>query len=295
MSETPSTLVALLGGQPQVVTFLLDLLLARGEKITRVVVLYLASNLRYQDAFRKLAGEFVGDRYGGRECHLRGAALRGHAGELDDIRDNHDLEFARQEIQRLLADLKAQGHTLHLGLSGGRRAMGFLLLSAATQYLTPFDSIWHIYTPSELAEQARDGALMHAPTDRPEQQVQLIQVPFVPWMSYFPGLEPLLKQSAQQVGENRRFWLDHTERARCAQVWDALSRRQRDVLAAFAAGQSRQEVATALSIALSTVDTHREAIVQECSKAWSLEEEVRFDAFFFRERFGPFLEGLKQV
>jgi hypothetical protein len=46
--ENSSTLLTLLGGQPQVVTFLLDLLLARGEVIERVVVLYAASNPRYQ-------------------------------------------------------------------------------------------------------------------------------------------------------------------------------------------------------------------------------------------------------
>jgi len=61
--ENSSTLIALLGSQPQVVTFLLDLLLARGEAIERVVVLYPASNPRYQAAFRKLAGEFVADKW----------------------------------------------------------------------------------------------------------------------------------------------------------------------------------------------------------------------------------------
>lgn len=292
MSEAPSTLITLLGGQPQVVTFLLDLLLARGENINRVVVVYLASNPRYQQAFRKLAGEFVADRYAGRECHLRGAPIHSRDGELDDIRNNHDVEIARQSIQRLLADLKAQGQTLHLGLSGSRRVLGFLLLSAATQYLTPHDCVWHIYTPPELTEQARDGAVMHAP---PGMDVNLIQVHFVPWVSYFPGLEPLLKQSPQQAGESRHAWLDHTERARCAQVWDALSKRPRDVLAEFAKGHQRGEAAAQLNIALSTVDTHRKTIINECSKAWGLEEDVRFDTHFFREKFGPFLEGLKKV
>lgn len=293
MNITSSTLVVLMGGQPQVVTFLLDLLLDRGEHIDQVLVIYLAANPRYQAAFRKLAGEFTADHYRGRECHLRGAPIHnpGQAGQaLNDIRDNREVEFARQEIQRLLAGLKAQGRQLHVGLSGGRRAMGFLLASAAMQYLTPLDCLWHIYTPPELAKQAEDGAIMHAP---PDQEVVLLKVPFVPWVSYFPGLEGLLQQSAQQLGEARHYWLDHTERARCAQVWDALSRRQRDVLAAFAAGQTRQEVAANLSIAVATVDNHREAIVQECSKAWGLEQDVRFDAAFFRERFGPFLEGLK--
>ncbi len=290
MRETPSTLVTLLGGQPQVVTFLLDLLLARGQIINRVVVLYLASNPRYQEAFRKLSGEFVTDRYGGRDCHLQGVPIRGRDGELDDIRNNREMELARQEIQQLLGELKSKGEQLHIGLSGGRRAMGFLMLSAAAQYLTPVDSMWHIYTSPTLSDLARDGALMHAPFD---MEVQLLQVPFVPWVSYFPGLETLMKQSMQQQGEARHFWLDYTERARCAQVWDTLSKRQRDVLAAFAAGHQRAETAHQLGIAISTVDSHRNAIVQECGKTWGFSEEIHFDAHFLRERFGPFLEGLK--
>jgi CRISPR-associated protein Csx14 len=289
--ETPSTLLTLLGGQPQVVTFLLDLLLARGETIKRVIALYPASNLRYQAAFRKLAGEFVADQYQGRPCHLRSAPIRSGDVQLDDIRSAEEVEIARLEINQLLGALKSQGQRLHLGLSGGRRVVSLLLFSAATQYLTPVDALWHIYTPPELAEQARDGALMHASPGL----VQLIPVPFVPWVAYFPGLAPLLDRSSQEMGEARLGWLDHTERARCAQVWNALTPRQRDVLRAFADGHPRQAVAAQLGIAVTTVDSHRDAIVQECGRAWGFQEEVQFTAQFLRERFGPFLAGLKQV
>jgi hypothetical protein len=37
-----STMIAALGGQPQVITFALDALLGRGEQIVEVVVLHLA-------------------------------------------------------------------------------------------------------------------------------------------------------------------------------------------------------------------------------------------------------------
>jgi len=271
---------------------MLDLLLARGENINRVVVIYLASSPRYQDAFRILTGEFIADQYAGRECHLRSAPIRIGAEYLGDIHNNRDVEIARLEIQRLLSEFKAQGQQLHIGLSGGRRILAMLLLSAAMQYLTPIDSIWHIFTPAELLEKSHDGALMHAP---PGLEVQLLQVPFVPWVSYFPGLEPLLRQSSQDLGEARYHYLDHSERARCAQVWNALTTRQREVLSAFAAGHQRKAVADQLFIDIKTVDSHREAIAQECSKVWGLEQELRFDTHFLRERFGPFLAGQNQV
>jgi CRISPR-associated protein Csx14 len=133
--------------------------------------------------------------------------------------------------------------------------------------------------------------LMHAPPG----EVQLLQVPFVPWVSYFPGLEPLLRQTPQERGEARYHYLDHNERTRCAQVWSALTARQREVLSAFAAGHQRQTVADQLVIDIKTVDSHREAIAQECSKVWGLDQELRFDTRFLRERFGPFLAGQSQV
>ena len=290
--ENSSTLLVLLGGQPQVVTFLLDLLLARGENIERVVVLYPASNPRYQAAFRKLAGEFVADQYQGRPCHLRSAPIRSGDVQLDDIRNAGEVEIVRREIHQLLGGFKAQGQRLHLGLSGGRRVMSLLLLSAAMQYLSPMDALWHIHTPPELSEKSRDGALMHAP---PGLDVQLIPVPFVPWVAYFPGLAPLLSHSPQEMGEARLGWLDTTERARCAQVWNALTPRQCDTLRVFADGHPRKVVAAKLGISVGTVDDHRTAIVRECEQAWGFQEGLQFNAQFLRERFGPFLAGLKEV
>ena len=58
----------MLGGQPQVVTFTLDLLLARGEKIDQVVIVYPESNKRYHKAYLHLAGEFAGDLYKNQPC-----------------------------------------------------------------------------------------------------------------------------------------------------------------------------------------------------------------------------------
>jgi len=58
-----TTLIATFGGQPQIITFTMDLLLAMGQEIDQVIVVYLASSQRYQDSFRKLAGEFPGDQY----------------------------------------------------------------------------------------------------------------------------------------------------------------------------------------------------------------------------------------
>ena len=52
-STRQTTLIATLGGQPQVVTFALDALLSRGVLITQVIVLHFNSNAsKHQILFR---------------------------------------------------------------------------------------------------------------------------------------------------------------------------------------------------------------------------------------------------
>lgn len=286
-----TTLIALLGGQPQVVTFTLDLLLARGEKIDQVVILYPSSNARYHNAYLRLAQEFAGDRYMNQPCHLRKVTVNLGAAALDDVRSAGEVEAVRRALHELLAQLKDADHILHLSLSGGRRIMALIALSAAMQYLTPADRIWHIHTPEDFIEEAREGAIMHAPR---EAGVQLVSVPFVPWVAYFPGLAPLMARSQQELREAELGWLDEAEREQCRQVWEGLTARRRDVLRAFALGLTRQQVAARLVIEPSTVDTHRDAILNLCRRAWA-SHEGKFDIYFLRERFGPYLRGRREL
>jgi CRISPR-associated protein Csx14 len=289
--DNHTTLVALLGGQPQVVTFTLDLLLARGEKIDQVVIVYPSSNVRYHNAYLRLAQEFVGDRYLNQPCHLRSVTVSLGGMPLDDIRSAGEVEAVRRTLYELLAQLKDAEHILHLSLTGGRRMMALIALSAAMQYLTPADRVWHINTPADFIEEARDGRIMHAPV---EAGVQLVSVPFVPWVAYFPGLSPLLARSQQELREVDRGWLSEEERERCRRVWEDLSTRRRDVLRAFAMGLTRQQVSARLVIEPSTVDTHRDAILNICRQVWVAYDD-KFDVHFLRERFGPYLRGVDEL
>jgi CRISPR-associated protein Csx14 len=286
-----STLVALLGGQPQVVTFTLDLLLARGEAIDQVVIVYPDSNPRYQNAYSRLAQEFAGDRYKNEPCHLRSVTIKIAGSSLEDIRRPAEVEAVRRTFHDLLATLKDDDNIIHLSLTGGRRIMSLIALSAAMQYLTPVDQIWHIFTPPEFIEEARDGKIMHAPV---EVGIRLISVPFVPWVAYFPGLGSLLSRSTQQLREADLGWLSNEERDLCQKVWRQLTQRQRDVLRAFALGLTRQQAAAQLTVEVSTIDTHRDAILVLCRQLWD-SYEGRFDMYFLRDRFGPFLRGINEL
>lgn len=286
--DQKTTFIATLGGQPQKVTFLLDLLLEHGEKIDQVILVYISSYGRTQNAIQRLKSEFDGDLYAGHACRLISYPLQSGRTDLIDIRTPDEVENTRQSIHNLLSRLKNEQQRLHIGLSGGRRIMSMITLAAAMQYLTPVDHLWHIHVPAEILESSRDGRIMHAPKG---SEIHLLPVPFVPWVAYFPGLSNLLNLSPQQVGESEYVWLDAAERMKCDQVWQALTRRQQEVLAGFSGGLSRKEIALQLHISVATVDSHRDNIVEQCRIAWEDDSNSAFNAKFLERKFGAYLMG----
>lgn len=278
-----STLVATLGGQPQVITFALDALLARGEQIREVVVLHLsADDERLRGALRRLAAEFENDSYRGQPCRYRPVPVRVNGRRLEDIRSDADADGAWQAIHGLIADLKRMSdRPIHLCIAGGRRLLALVALSAAMVHFGHQDHVWHIYTPAEFRERAEGGAIMHA---GPEDGVVLIRVPWMPWGAQFPAL----RQLAQAGPEAFRSPL-LVDRPRCEAVERQLTDRERDVLRAFAEGLSPQEVAERLCISLSTVNTHKTRILSVCREAWGLAPDQRLTYHFMREQFGGYV------
>lgn len=287
--QTISTLVATMAGGPQIVTFALDDLLRRGEIIHEVIVAHLSplTDPLTGKALAKLAAEFSGASYAGQPCRLQFFPLRYGGKKLDDIRDEATANAAWSAIYRLIADLKAQGHHLHVCITGGRRMLALLAMSAAMLHFDHQDRLWHMYTPADFLERARDGAIMHA---GPEDGVQLIQVPLVPWGAYFPALRTLTQASPMEVMAVQTRWLDATERARCRQVVEKLTSRQLDVLRAFAAGQNSLQIAETLCVTVKTVHAHKTVILHECRNAWGLPEGTRLEYYFLREKFGRYFE-----
>jgi CRISPR-associated protein Csx14 len=285
--SSAATLIATLGGQPQVVTFTLDALLAQGEQISEVYLVHLSlENPRTRQALHRLQQEFLDDHYAGRRCRLRRAPIQSNGQTLTDIRTAADAEATWQSIRNLIAELKNEGRKLHLGLSGGRRMMALLAMSAAALLFDHQDRIWHLYTPEETLRRVKDGAVMHV---TPADGVQLVQTPIVPWGAYFPALRMLAQTSMLTVQEQLRLFTAMEDPA-CRQVWERLSPRRREVLRAFAEGKRPDEVAAALSISLSTVNTHKTAILAECRVTWGLPDDEPLDYRFLRERFARFVQ-----
>ena len=285
--KSRTVLIATLGGQPQVVTFALDALLAQGESVDEVVAVHLNSP-RYRQAFQKLAQEFPGDRYAGRACHFRGVPIRTRNRVLDDIRNDADAAIVWETMHELVRTVKAGEARIHLLLTGGRRMMGLLAVSAALLQLDHGDRVWHLYTPDAIRQAADEGATMHVES---AAGVQLMQVPLAPLGAYFPPIRELAGATPQQTLIDQTRWLDPAERQRCQQVWDQLTARQQEVLGAFASGLNRSQTADALHISVKTVDSHKSRIATLCREAWELPENGRVSYGFLARVFGPFLAG----
>ncbi len=260
-------LMASLGGQPQVVTLTLDLLLQRGESIDEVWTVFPGGNPRYKAAHRRLQEEFRAYApYRERGIRYRARSLDAPNGRpLADIQRSADADRAWQVLSALIGEAKRAGHRLHLSLTGGRRALALMMFSAAMLYCTPTDRVWHLYTPPAVLATVKDGARLHV---APEEGVQLLEVPFAPWGAYFPGVKAILGLRPQRALALRAQWPDEDTARRCAQVWAQLTPRQREALQALVEQPTRQAAADALGLSLSTLDTHREAILAACRLAW---------------------------
>ncbi|HID88118.1 MAG TPA: histidine kinase [Anaerolineales bacterium] len=280
--EERTTAIITMGGQAQVVTFCLDALLTQGEPISDVLVLHLSpDDPRVRRALSQLSREFAGDRYRGRPVLFHRLVVRAGEEPLTAIRTERDAEVVWTVARSLLAELKEAGHRLHLCIAGGPRLLALTLTTAAMLQCDHRDRLWHLYTSREFREQARDGAILHAP---PEAGVRLVPVPFAPWGAYFPALRALARPSPPPTP-----LLDPADAARCAKVWQRLTPRQQEVLITLAEGHPPQKAADCMGITLKTLDTHKTQILAECRIAWALPENARLTYHFLREKFGPWL------
>ncbi|GAB4533117.1 MAG: CRISPR-associated ring nuclease [Anaerolineales bacterium] len=285
-----TTLLCTLGGKPRIVTLTLDLLLARGESIDQVIVIYPGANPRYRDAYHRLVGEFAGNRYFGRTIRLRGEAIRMDEQALSEAFTPAEVNAVWGTFQRIISELKAENQQVHLSLSGGRRILALVAFSVATAYFTSGDYVWHIYTPNSVSAALDADDLLHAP---PGSEVRLITVPFTPWVSHFPGLRPLLARTpAEQSAYGLSAVPDAEERARCQEVWGRLTPAQQSALRALCETSDRKRAAAQLGISIHTLDDHKGVIYRHCKLTWQ-GETVGLP--FLRQKFQGFLRYLDAV
>lgn len=284
MPEHKHVLVATLGGQPQIVTFTLDLLLRAPYPISSVIVLHpKAVQDRLRKALHLLSAEFPANYYTAaqRTIHFQSQVLEIDGMPLNDINEDAHVDGTLNTVHQLLGELKRQEYRVHLSVSGGRRLMSLLAISVASFNFDHHDHIWHLYTPVHIKEQANEGKLMHVPLDA---GIKLLRSPFPSLGAYV--YNPL--QSFYNAQETERIQREAQERKCCEQVAKQATPAQLRVLQAFASGLRPSQVADKLSIALTTVNTHKTALLDYCHTAWNIPFHERLDYHFLRARFADY-------
>ena len=288
MQERKHTLVATLGGQPQIVTFTLDLLLKRGTPIEEVIVVHPASSPDLQQSLQRLRAEFAGDRYmfeGRSLCmRFRQQVLSHHGVIIDDIDDETTASGALDTIGEMIRELKQQLYIIHFSITGGRRLMAFLSFSAALLYFESPDELLHLYTPEDAKVDSTTSDVMHIPGQYGQR---LIKVPFA--SAAQPVLAWMLNHSSsatiQRCDEQRKA----EEQQRCRQVVGELKGKALQVLQALARRKHPNEVAAALSIKPSTISSYTNVIYQLCRNAWNVPENVQVNYLFVQARFSDYV------
>lgn len=282
-----STMIATLGGKPELVTLALDALLRQGEEVETVIVLHPATtNPRIHAALQTLHREFSDGAYAAGNCRFERCPLMLDDVELDDIRNDHEVAATQQTVQELISTLKRQNRKLHLCLAGGRRMMGMLVLSSAALLCDHRDRLWHLYGSDAFKAQVKAERLLHAPAGA---DVRLVPIPLVPWGTYFPGLR-VAAQTPQEAVAGQMEWLTGANDEQCQAVYRQLTERQREVLDAFAQGLRPKEVAEQLVISLATVNSHKTVILDHCRNSWQVEADEVIDYHWLRDRFALFMQ-----
>jgi CRISPR-associated protein Csx14 len=289
-TETSHILLATLGGQPQVVTFTLDLLLELGIPIQDVIVVHPAEYPGIGQSIDLLSAEFPNEIYThtGRPIRLRRHVLRLYDQPLADITDGQSADGALNAMDQLIYDLK-QHYNIHFSITGGRRLMGFLSFSAALLNFGSADHLWHIHTPDHVKLQASKGTIMHA---QPEDNVRLIEVPFArlaqPILLRLLSNEP---QNARQVINEQEKRERDELRLRCKRVAEGVTATQLKVLRAFARGLDPQDVAKELDRDIKTISSHTTVLLRKCRDAWDIDDQKHLSFHFLQKMFAEYFSN----
>ncbi len=283
-TEYIHVLLATMGGQPQVVTFTLDLLLQRNIPISEVNIVH-PSTPRINHAVELLNNEFRGERYRNKHAiRLHSHVLLHEGWPLEDLNDETSADDVLNTMHDLIRNFKERHCIVHFSITGGRRLMSLLSMSAAILSLDLDDHMWHIYTPDTLRERAKSGTILHA---EPEEGVRLIEVPLTR-LSEDVRSKLSLDASAREIIRAQEAQAEAEERARCERIVTHLTPRRLEVLMAFAEGLHPAGVAEKLSISMPTVSTHTTVLLALCRDAWPMREKERLDYRFLQLKFARY-------
>lgn len=266
-----SSLIATLGSEAQVVTLTLDSLLARGARVTRVVVVHTAPDTEpIAASLARLRAAFAAPPYFP-AIEFETVGLAGPAGPLKDVDSTAGSAAVFTTLYRLVRAEKLAGRPVHLSIAGGRKTMSVFGMAVAQMLFDEDDRLWHLVSQGRLLEEKR----LHA---EPGDTFSLIEIPVVLWSAVSPVLTDL-----SQVDDP----FAAVERQRALRVQEALEQARSFVLGALSPAERRAveplvrhglsdaELAQRLSLSPKTVEKHLGEAYAKAGVHWGLEKVSR--------------------
>ncbi|MBI3243447.1 MAG: hypothetical protein HYZ49_14275 [Chloroflexi bacterium] len=263
---SPTTFIATLGSEAQVVTLSLDLLLNKDEPITHVVVLHTAApDGPIQWALDRLRTEFASGYYPP-ALKFATVELRTYLGPLTDVDSAEGAEAAFTAIYRAVRAEKLAGRRVHFSLAGGRKTMSVFGMAVAQMLFDEGDKLWHLVSYGKLLEEKR----MHA---GPGEVPTLVEIPVILWSAVSPVLTDLSEIDDPFAAVERQRGLRLQESLELARtfVLGSLSPAQRPVVELLVReGLSDIEIAERLSLSARTVEHHLRDVYMLARARWGL-------------------------
>lgn len=271
-----SAFVATLGSKPQVVFLALQLLVRRGERIERGLVLHTRSKDReiqealetIQESWPRIAGnvELV-------LCPL----------PIVDISSDEALRRSYRTVRLAIQGLKQEGFALHLCISGGRKPLAIVVFLIAQFLFGPGDKLWYLYSPAEYEQCKWQRTLFNS-------QVRLIELPVPIWTELPLFLAAVSRyDDPWTAAEVQRALVRSSETRRLQEFLNnRLSRAEREVLCALVLHSgSNKELARRLGKSARTVSHQLSAIYRKLRA--ELGNEIQVDRTSVTSIFAPIL------
>lgn len=268
----PSSLIATLGTEPQVVTTALALLDRQGVDVRRVEIVHTTQpDSPIEVATQILAEAFTQGPYAQQvEFHLHPIQDE-HGAHLSDVETPEAARAAFRCLFRRVRAAKRDGLQVHVSIAGGRKTLAVFGMVAAQLLFDEDDRLWHLHSAGAYLSERRLYP-------RPEDQVHLIAVPVIQWSKVSPllldlgGVEDPYQALARQQS---RHLAERLEDAR-AFVLGALTPAEERVVALLVReGLSDREIGARLSLSSRTVEQHLRAAYQKAAAHWELDNVHR--------------------
>lgn len=218
--NSPQSMIATLGVEPQVVTIALDKLRENGNNIHDVTVIY-TEHPAVKSALNIIRDEFKKNIYPG--ISLQAIPVSTGQQPIRDFHAEKELRALLRTLYSRIREARQMKSPIHLCISGGRKVMGIMAMTVAQLLFGPDDRLWYLITKGW-----EPSADRHLHVSRKEE-AQLVNIPVLRWQEAGTLMQAVTelddphevlawyhrltkKAEERRQGEFIRHWLTPAER-----------------------------------------------------------------------------------